>query len=83
MVLKHVLVGASSHLEVFAATPANSELTKLVKHVVVQVCVVLHPVGIANVGRYPQLFDGRLVPTIHLVIISKKSPNSVSAQSFR
>jgi hypothetical protein len=37
MTLKHVLVGMSSHLERFAVTPGNSDLIKLVKHIVVQV----------------------------------------------
>jgi hypothetical protein len=37
MALKHVLVGMSSHLERFAVTPANADLIKLVKHIVVQV----------------------------------------------
>jgi hypothetical protein len=37
MALKHVLVGMSSHLERFAVVPANSDLLKLVKHIVVQV----------------------------------------------
>jgi hypothetical protein len=37
MALKHVLVGMSSHLERFTVSPANSDLIKLVKHIVVQV----------------------------------------------
>jgi hypothetical protein len=37
MALKHVLVGISSHLERFAVVPANTDLLKLVKHIVVQV----------------------------------------------
>jgi hypothetical protein len=37
MALKHVLVGMSSHLERFAMIPANTDLLKFVKHIVVQV----------------------------------------------
>jgi hypothetical protein len=37
MALTHVLVGMSSHLERFAVVPTNSDLLKLVKHIVVQV----------------------------------------------
>ena len=37
MALKHVLVGMSSHLESFVASPSNDELLKFVKHINVQV----------------------------------------------
>jgi hypothetical protein len=37
MALKHVLPGASCHLEIIAVTPQNAGLLKYVKHVVVQV----------------------------------------------
>jgi hypothetical protein len=37
MALKHVLVGISSHLELFAFTPETDRLLKHVKHIAVQV----------------------------------------------
>jgi hypothetical protein len=53
MPLKHVLVGMSSQLELFAVTQDNASLLKYVKHIVVQVKgITIPPTSLTSPGSY-------------------------------
>ncbi|RAR07279.1 hypothetical protein DDE82_002900 [Stemphylium lycopersici] len=82
MTLTHVLLGASSNLEIFAVTPENGHLLKHVRHIIVKVSPAIRwEVGLPNpfIFNLEEITQQRLC---HRFRVSSPSEMSSSQQQY-